>query len=303
MPSKAYSHSIYYLAKRQASRANRPTNWSLTESFISDTLIPSYSRRCSFTYYGPMDSALGLVALPSILAATLSYDIGVAVANLAKRIADPDERALMAAKLRRELRILRRPLYYARETERRRQLAADRRKLHRRCTTAPMPTPAAILDLWNRRKESKENMILLGGMLQDLECYVDNCLRFDADGKVVGRNGGIRGWLSECLPELSPHYKTLMRYKAMAIRLRQATETKDPKPTSALLAETPRHEVVDEILKDFRTTFSSLEETLAAHLDADLVFWTDSPPSASSGTPPHKSSTPIASPQEPSSDR
>ena len=302
MPSKAYSHSIYYLAKRQASRANRPASRSLTETFISDTLIPSCSSRGSFSHYGPMDSTLGLVALPTILAATLSYDIGVAVANLAKRIADPDERELMAAKLRRELRILRRPLYYARETKCRRQLAADRRKLHRRRTTAPMPTPTTLLDLWNRRKESKENMILLGGMLQDLECYVDNCLRFDADGKVVGRNGGIRGWLSECLPELSPHYKTLMRYKAMAIRLRQATETKDPKPTSALLSETPRHEVVDEILKDFRTTFSSLEETLAGHLDAELVFWTDSPSSTPSGTPPHESSTPISKPQATSPD-
>ena len=83
---------------------------------------------------------------------------------------------------------------------------------------------------------------------------------------------GICGWLAENLPELSAHYKTLMRYKAMAIRLRQATGTKDPKPTSALLDETPRHKVVDEILEDFRMTFSSLEETLAWHLDAELVF-------------------------------
>ena len=45
-----------------------------------------------------------------------------------------------------------------------------------------------------------------------------------------------------------------------------------PKPTSALLDETPRHEVVDEILEDFRMTFSSLEETLAWRLDAKLVF-------------------------------
>ena len=48
----------------------------------------------------------------------------------------------------------------------------------------------------------------------------------------------------------------------------------DPRsrPPSALLDETPRHEVVDEILEDFRMTFSSLEETLAWQLDAELVF-------------------------------
>ena len=212
------------------------------------------------------------MAVPAVIAATLTYDIGVAAAGLAKRLADPEERMLMAAELRRDLRILRRPLYYARETERRRRLSAERRKLRRRTTTAPMPTPEGLLELWNRRKESKADMIRLGGMLQDLECYVDNCLRIDGDGKVVGRNGGIRGWLAENLPELSAHYKTLMRYKAMAIRLRQATGTKDPKPTSALLDETPRHEVVDEILEDFRITFSSVEETLAWRLDAELVF-------------------------------
>ena len=44
-------------------------------------------------------------------------------------------------------------------------------------------------------------MVRLGGMLQDLECYVDNCLRFDESGEVVGRNGGIKGWLGEKLPE------------------------------------------------------------------------------------------------------
>ena len=58
----------------------------------------------------------------------------------------------------------------------------------------------------------------------------------------------------------------------MAIRLGQATGTKDPKATAALLDETPRHEVVDEILEDFRMTFTSLEETLAWRLDAELVF-------------------------------
>ena len=117
-----------------------------------------------------------------------------------------------------------------------------------------------------RRKESKENMIRLGGMLQDLECYVDNRLRCDEGGAIVGRNGGIRGWLRDNLPELLPRYKTLMRYKAMAIRLRQATETKDPTPTSALLDAEPRCELVEELLEDFRTTFSFLAHEIDGRL-------------------------------------
>ena len=135
-----------------------------------------------------------------------------------------------------------------------------------------MPTPAALLAAWNARKDSREAMVRLGGMLHDLECYVDNCLRFDERGDVVGRNGGIRGWLRECLPELSPKYKTLMRYKAMAVRLRQATGTKDPKPTSALLDETPRHTVVAELLSDPAPVFDQVFRKLEHLLSPETVF-------------------------------
>ena len=85
--------------------------------------------------------------------------------------------------------------------------------------------PDEVLAAWNARKDSREAMIRLGGILQDLEFYVDNCLKFGESGEVVGRNGGIKGWLFDNLPELLPKYKTLMRCKAMAVRLRQATDT------------------------------------------------------------------------------
>jgi hypothetical protein len=104
-------------------------------------------------------------------------------------------------------------------------------------------------------------------MLHDLECYVDNCLKFDDVGNVVGRNGGIRGWLSDNLPELLPKYKTLMRYKALAMRLRQATCTKDPMPTSKLLAK-PLHNAVAKILSDkapvFAHVFAMVEQMLSS---------------------------------------
>ena len=201
----------------------------------------------------------------------IAMDIGSAMYTIAKNLADPDYRAQLKDDLRHKMRILRRPLYYRQETERRRELARARRKLKRRTTTAPMPTAEKLLAAWNARKESKENMIRLGGMLQDLECYVDNCLRFDADGEVVGRNRGIRGWIAENLPELSGKYKTLMRYKAMAIKLRQATGTKDPTPTEKLLDE-PRGEVVKGVLEDFRITFSSLEEGIRFWIDEGTVL-------------------------------
>lgn len=200
-----------------------------------------FERRNASTY---LDSTFN----PLLLGVCIAMDIGILMRDEVKKLANPRERDRMKRELMRDLRIVRRPFYYAREKARRRELAAARRKLSRRTTTAPMPTPDALLAAWNGRKDSREAMIRLGGMLHDLECYVDNCLRFDESGEVVGRNGGIRGWLKENLPELSPKYKTLMRYKAMAIRLRQATGTKDPTPTAALLDETPRHTVMEEIL-------------------------------------------------------
>jgi hypothetical protein len=173
----------------------------------------------------------------------------------------------------RDLRRVRRPFYYEQEVERRRELAKARRKIRRRSTTAPMPTPEDVLKAWNERKSSREAMILLGGMLHDLECYVDNCLKFDDAGNVIGRNGGIRGWLADNLPELLPKYKTLMRYKALVIRLRQATGTKDPKPTSKLLIK-PFHKAVARILAEeepvFARVFEMIEQILASSVITEL---------------------------------
>ena len=209
---------------------------------------------------------------PLILGACAMVDIGIAMRDTAARLADPKERDRLRRELVRNLRALRRPFYYAREKARRRELAAARRKITRRTTTAPMPTPEALLAAWNARKDSREAMVRLGGMLHDLACYVDSCLRFDESGNVAGRNGGIKEWLRENLPELSTKYKTLMRYKAMAMRLRQATGTKDPKPTAALLDEMPRHELVETILADETPAFSRVFATLEHTLSPETVF-------------------------------
>ena len=208
---------------------------------------------------------------PLLFGVCIAADIGIAIRDEVRKLADPVERDRMRRELLRDLRSIRRPFYDARETERRRKLAAECRKVKRRRTTAPVPTPEELLAAWRARKESREAMVRLGGMLHDLECYVDNCLRFDDAGDVIGRNGGIRGWLKENLPELSPKYKTLMRYKALAVRLRQATDTKDPTPTAALLAE-PRHEVVAALLADAEPIFSHLFAELEFRISPDTVF-------------------------------
>ena len=131
---------------------------------------------------------------------------------------------------------LRRPLYYARENERRRALAAERRKIRRRSTENPCPTKEQILDAWLRVKESHEATVRFGGLIEDLECYLDNSLIRDGDGAIVGRSPGVKGWLKDNLPALWLRYTTVMRYKAAAKKLRQIAGLSDPVPVDRVLA-------------------------------------------------------------------
>ena len=261
MHHKKYEHSAYYYAYRYG--------WTYSEArtlagkyLDQHTYRPRMRQRPDEEWsskewfkWRNASKEIDSTFNPILLAAFAAVDIGIAMRDTVRTIADPVERDRMKRELMRDLRRVRRPFYYAQEVERRRSLAIERRKIRRRRTTAPMPTPESLLKAWNERKSSREAMIILGGMMHDLECYVDNCLRFDESGNVIGRNGGIRGWIAENVPELLPKYKTLMRYKALAVRIRQATETKDPKPTSKLL-EKPLHKVVKTILADKEPVFS-----------------------------------------------
>ena len=132
---------------------------------------------------------------------------------------------------------LRRPLYYAQERGRREALARERRRIGGRRTTSPCPTREAILEAWVRRRESHEAAVRFGSMVHDLECYVDNSLLRDESGAIVGRRGGVKAWLQENVPALHVRYTTVMRYKAMARKLMQATGLADPVPAAAVLAE------------------------------------------------------------------
>ena len=258
MARARYSHSAYWYAKNCGyTRSDRVT---FAEQYMDFCTRPARGGGTCLHDFNPL-----------ILCAYAMIDAGLAVKRGMDMLRDPVERDRIRREAAQGLRSLRRPFYYARETERRRRMAAERRKVNRRYTTAPAPTPEALLDAWKARKESREAMIRLGGMLHDLECYVDNCLKIDESGAVVGRNGGIRGWIRENLPELTPKYKTLMRYKALAIRLRQATDTRDPTPTTALL-EGPRHEAVEEILSDPEPVFSRVFDMLDHRLSPNTVF-------------------------------
>jgi hypothetical protein len=62
-----------------------------------------------------------------------------------------------------------------------------------------------------------------------------------------------------------------MRYKALAVRLRQVTETKDPTPTSKLLAD-PLPKVVKKILVEEEVVFSRVFAMLEHMLSPQTVM-------------------------------
>ena len=133
------------------------------------------------------------------------------------------------------LRKVQRPKYYPQERLRRQALARERRRIRRRTTINAAPTPEELLAQWAKVRGSPEEMIRFGSMLCDLEAYVDNSLLRNENGEIVGRNPGIRGWLNANCQPLAAHYKTVMGYKAMAEKFRQAVGLADPYPATLAL--------------------------------------------------------------------
>ena len=87
-----------------------------------------------------------------------------------------------------------------------------------------------------------EEKIKLGSMLLDAEATTDSSLIRDGDGEIVGRNGGLRGWLFANCPDLLPHYAALTGYRRLAWETRDAADLFDPVPAELLLASEPEVE-------------------------------------------------------------
>ena len=93
-----------------------------------------------------------------------------------------------------------------------------------------------------RGRGKVEEKIRLGSMLLDAEATTDSSLIRDGDGEIVGRNGGLRGWIFENCPELLPHYAALTGYRRLAWEARDAEDLFDPVPAELLLATDPEVE-------------------------------------------------------------
>ena len=108
----------------------------------------------------------------------------------------------------------------------------------------PAPTGDEVREQFEkaRGRGKVAEKIRLGSMLLDAEATVDSSLIRDADGEIVGRNGGLRGWIFENCPELMRHYAALTGYRRLAWETRDAADLFDPVPAELLLASEPEVE-------------------------------------------------------------
>ena len=108
-------------------------------------------------------------------------------------------------------------------------------RITRKTSVDGPPSPAEIRAAWAASRGSLEGKLLAGTLLSNLEPVVDQSYIRDEDGTIVGRRAGIKGWLDENCPDMLPHYKALMSYKALADKLRMALGVEEPDTLSSVL--------------------------------------------------------------------
>ena len=107
--------------------------------------------------------------------------------------------------------------------------------IQRKTSVNPPPTADAIRKAWEASRTSLMGKLLVGTLLSDLEPVVDQSYVRTEDGTIIGRRPGIKGWLLQNCPDMLPHYKAMMNYKALADKLRKALGIEDPDTLAGVL--------------------------------------------------------------------
>ena len=107
--------------------------------------------------------------------------------------------------------------------------------IYRKTSVNAPPTPEAIRQAWAAARGSLMGKLLAGTLLSDLEPAVDQSYLRAEDGTIVGRRPGLKGWLRKNCPDMLPHYKALMSYKALADKLSRALGIEEPDTLAGVL--------------------------------------------------------------------
>ena len=109
--------------------------------------------------------------------------------------------------------------------------------VNRKASVEAPPRPDEMRRAWEaaRGRGSLAAKLLAGTLLSNLEPAVDQSYLRAEDGTIVGRRPGLKGWLRGYCPDLVPHYKALMGYKALADKLRIALGIEEPDTLSSII--------------------------------------------------------------------
>ena len=166
--------------------------------------------------------------------------------------------------------------------ERRRGIAAAERAqkamriMHRTSRREP-PSRELLLRCWELSRTSLDGKILLGSLLGDVDAVEDHSYIRGDGGEIVGRRGGVRRWLEATCPVLMKHYKTLMRYKAMADKFRRVCGLGDPDSAEdALAAGEPDSVGISDVksqISDFSTKYHGIKILRSECSDLSLTCY------------------------------
>ena len=106
---------------------------------------------------------------------------------------------------------------------------------HRKISVDEPPKPDDIRKAWRKARRSLGGKLLAGTLLSNLEPVVDQSYIRNANGTIVGRRSGIKGWLAANCPDMLPHYKALMSYKTLSDKLCMALGVKEPETLAGVL--------------------------------------------------------------------
>ena len=120
--------------------------------------------------------------------------------------------------------------------------ASEYKRRKRTVSVNPAPTAAVFRAAWKAVEKGPKRgttalaaRLRLGGLLADLEPTVDQSFIRDMDGTIIGRRPGLKGWLQVNCPELLPHYKSLMSYKALVDKMGRALNLREPDTLDSVL--------------------------------------------------------------------
>ena len=120
--------------------------------------------------------------------------------------------------------------------------ASEYKRRKRTVSVNPAPTAAVFRAAWKAVEKGPKRgttalaaRLRLGGLLADLEPTVDQSFIRDMDGTIIGRRPGLKGWLQVNCPELLPHYKSLMSYKALVDKMCRALNLHEPDTLDSVL--------------------------------------------------------------------